>query len=120
MQGMARLVELGEGRYRLEGDLNLHSVAELARSATPLFSAPGAAGPRLELDLAGVTQSSSAAVALMLDWVARARAAGGSLRIENWPEAMMRIARFSNLAELFGLPQAEEPDVERRALCDVP
>ncbi|MBK1647536.1 STAS domain-containing protein [Rhabdochromatium marinum] len=116
---MARLIELGAGRLRLEGELNLQTVPALAREARHLFPGrqsrrakqPAAATP-LELDLSGVTQASSVAVALMLDWLVRARAAGTSLRILNWPPSMIRIARFSNLAELLDLPASGDQTLQ--------
>ncbi|EIC22223.1 STAS domain-containing protein [Thiorhodovibrio frisius] len=107
---MAQLLELGDGRFRLEGELNLHTVANLARESRRLFPRRrDQATPEpalLELDLAGVTQARSAAVALMLDWLARANSRGSQLRIINWPESMVRIAKFSNLAELLEFPKS--------------
>lgn len=109
---MGQLIESGDGRFRLEGELNLQTVADLARESKRLF--PQRRGQRnqppisLELDLAGITQAKSAAVALMLDWLANADSCGYRLRIINWPEPMIRIARFSNLAELLGLPASTD------------
>lgn len=106
---MAQLLELSPGRFRLDGDLTLTEVAALARESRRLFPAEArkraaATGPEVELDLSGVTQTSSAAVALVVDWQARARAAEGRLQLINWPEPMARIARFSNLGDLLGVP----------------
>jgi ABC-type transporter Mla MlaB component len=104
---MAELLELEAGRWRLEGALTLETVAVLTRQSARLFPSrrdrTRHQEAELELDLAGVTQASSAAVALMLDWLARARSVGCQLRIINWPLSMVRIARFSNLAELLEL-----------------
>ena len=107
---MAQLLELGDGRFRLEGELNLQTVAKLARESKRLFPRQrDQAKPEpaiLELDLAGITQARSAAVALMLEWLAHAALLGLQLRIINWPESMVRIAKFSNLAEVLELAQS--------------
>lgn len=104
----ARLVDCGDGRFRLEGELTLRSVATLARESERLFPRPRARltpqPARLELDLSGVVQATSVGLALLLDWQARAQARGGSLRISHWPASLLRIARFSNLSELLELP----------------
>jgi phospholipid transport system transporter-binding protein len=108
---MASLIDLGDGRFRLEGELNLRTVAALARESGRLFprrrartsAQPPALERDFELDLGGVTQANSAAVALMIDWLARAQSVGTHLRISNWPESMVRIARFSNVADLLNL-----------------
>ncbi|WP_408034145.1 STAS domain-containing protein [Thiorhodovibrio winogradskyi] len=130
---VARLIEIDEGRFRIEGELNLKSVATLARESSRLFPGQGRRAQfqikqlqrqhsqreTLELDLSGVTRANSAAVALMLDWTARAQAVGSRLRIRHWPESMLRIARFSNLAELFGLSESTE-DARARFRASAP
>ncbi|MFP4063385.1 MAG: lipid asymmetry maintenance protein MlaB, partial [Halochromatium sp.] len=57
----------------------------------------------IQIDLGGVERSSSAAIALLLDWVAQAGRAGIELRFAHWPEALRRIAIFSNVDGLLGL-----------------
>jgi anti-anti-sigma factor len=90
--------------------LDLHSVAELARESARLFperrEKSQSQAADIVLDLSGVTAPSSAALALMLDWLARARSVGSQMQINHWPESMVRIARFSNLGELLGLAEA--------------
>ncbi len=104
---VAQLVDLGGGRFLLEGELNLRTVAELARKPNPLFIRRRrkllCQWATLELNLAGVTQSTSVGLALMLEWLAQAQSAGSRLTIINWPEPMTRIARFSNIAGLLAL-----------------
>ena len=98
----ARLHELGPGRWRLEGELTLDTVAPLAKEGTRL----AAAGSDCEIDLGGIDQSSSAAVALLLEWQGQVRRAGGRLLLHNAPDALARIAAFSNVDTLLGLQPA--------------
>jgi ABC-type transporter Mla MlaB component len=111
----AKLQALGGGRWHLEGSLTIADVGDLADGPVP--SAP--AGGAVELDLGGVHHSSSAAVALLLEWRQRIGDEGGSLRLLRCPDALVRIATLSNCAALLGLrpvadqktpPVAEAPD----------
>jgi len=82
----------------LAGVLDFDSVVELRPVGRDWLLAAGAATRRL--DLAGVTHSSSAGLALLLDWM---RVAGGvdkTLRIENMPAYMLALARISGLDAL--------------------
>jgi ABC-type transporter Mla MlaB component len=94
----ARLRQLGPGQWCLEGPLTLDQVAVLARQA-----APGAEAPAVTLDLGGVCRSSSAAVALFLEWQATLRARGSELRLVAAPADLCRLAALSNVDGLLGL-----------------
>ncbi|WP_295882624.1 STAS domain-containing protein [uncultured Thiohalocapsa sp.] len=94
----ARLTRVDAGRWRLDGALTLAAVAELA-AALP---AAGEGG-RAELDLAGVSQPSSAGVALLLDWRARLQADGATLVLHNVPRPMLSLAALGNVQALLGL-----------------
>ena len=96
---MAELIETAPGRFRVEGDLNLTTVAALARGGRRL-AAGGGAG---EVDLGGIGQGSSAAVALRVEWTDPVRRAGGTLRFTQCPDALVRIADFSNVDRLLGI-----------------
>jgi phospholipid transport system transporter-binding protein len=97
----AALSECGPGRWRLDGDLALPQVARLAAGPPPA----GDTGS-LELDLAGVGRTSSAAVALMLHWQAGLRACGSRLVLVNAPQSLHRLAALSNVDGLLGLTDA--------------
>ena len=98
----ACLERLAAGRWRLEGGLTLASVGDLIAQGPRL----AADGGDVELDLAGVDNSSSAGVALLLEWLEQIHRVGGKLRLENCPGALVRIAKFSNVDGLLGLGQA--------------
>lgn len=95
----ARLELLDDGRWRVGGSLTLASIGDLLPETERLVAGGGV----VELDLGGVRHSSSAAVALLLEWQSLLHRTGGRLQIENCPEALWRIADFSNVDVLLGL-----------------
>jgi ABC-type transporter Mla MlaB component len=97
----AELSERGPGRWRLDGDLALPQVARLAADPPPAADTNG-----VELDLAGVGRTSSAAVALLLHWQAGLRACGSRLVLINPPRSLYRLAALSNVDGLLGLTDA--------------
>jgi len=95
----ASLERLAAGHWRLDGGLTLASVGDLIAEGPRL----AADGGDVQLDLAGVDKSSSAGVALLLEWLEQVHRVGGKLRLHNSPAALVRIAEFSNVDGLLGL-----------------
>jgi phospholipid transport system transporter-binding protein len=95
----AALKRVAPGRFRVEGDLDLTTVAALARAGRQLAAGAETAPGPVEVDLSGV----SAAIALLLEWLEQAAAGGVRLEFRNWPEALVRIADFSNVDALLGV-----------------
>jgi anti-anti-sigma factor len=94
--------------WRLSGPLTLDRVAALAAEGKRLAAAAEKAAPRsgsadVLVDLAAVTKGSSAGVALLLELQQQVGQAGGQLRWCNVPEALSRIAEFSNVDGLLSL-----------------
>ncbi len=58
------------------------------------------AGRAAVIDLAGVTASDSAGLALLIEWLRVAKAASRSLRFENIPSQLQQLARLSEVEEL--------------------
>lgn len=54
----------------------------------------------LEIDCAGITQSDSAGLAVMLDWMAIMKREGRSLRFANLPQSLLAVASISGVEEL--------------------
>lgn len=79
----------------LSGVLDFDSVVDLQPIGRDWLVGAGASTRRL--DLAGVTHSSSAGLALLLDWLRVAGGAGKNLQIENMPAYMVALARISGL-----------------------
>lgn len=92
------------GRFRVRGALSFSSVGRLERVARPLLGAE----PDALVDLGGVDNANSAALALLLEWVDRARQERRRIRFVGLPAAVLEIAKVSNVADL--LPLAESGD----------
>ena len=83
-------------RSRVRGSLHFTTVREL-------LAAGGAAingGKAAAIDLAGVTASDSAGLALLIEWLSIAKAAGRPLKFENIPTQLQQLARLSEVEEL--------------------
>lgn len=92
----AQLVELGEGRFGVRGDLDFTTVGALLSDGVAAFT-----GCReVVLDLQGVSRSNSAGLALLLEWLDHGRAQGFELRFVNLPDSLVSIARMSNVNTL--------------------
>lgn len=91
-----RLARRDDGVYSVTGPMTFESVPALWRASDGLV--PG--GGNVELDLGGVTRTDSAGLALLVEWMRRARLTGASVRFRNVPEQMMAIAQTSNLEDL--------------------
>lgn len=79
----------------IEGALTLATVPALAGAARD----PLRRGARV-VDLRGVTEVDSSAVALALEWLRQAAEAGNSLRFANLPVAMQNLAKLYGVSEL--------------------
>ena len=54
----------------------------------------------ITIDCAAISQTDSAGLAVLLDWLAEARRAGRSLRYEQLPQGLLGLARISSVDEL--------------------
>lgn len=85
-----------DGAFEVTGALTFQSVPEfLALSANGLRegSAP------VTIDLGGVERVDSAGLALMLEWLRLAHAAGREIRFVNAPEQVRHLIRVNGLTE---------------------
>jgi phospholipid transport system transporter-binding protein len=90
-------LDLLEGeRAAVKGSLDFRTVGELLSVGSEAIDAGRAAF----IDLAGVTHSDSAGLALLLEWMSVARAAKRALRYENVPQQLQQLARLSEVEEL--------------------
>lgn len=90
----------GDGRASLTGLMTFESVPALFRD----LERQEASGAAVEsFDLAGLTAADSAGLALMLEWQARARAAGRGLAVRNAPSGLLRLARLCEAVDLLNL-----------------
>jgi phospholipid transport system transporter-binding protein len=91
-----RIEALGEGRFKVAGPLSFETVKPLLIRSTAEFGAL----PRVEIDLSGVTQSDSAGLALLVQWMRQARAQQQQIRFKNIPSQLLALAQISDLDEL--------------------
>lgn len=91
---------VGSGVYRVTGDLVFATANETLAHGRRLI--PGQRS--LTFDLAGVSRSDSAGLAVLLEWIDVARGAGVALAFTNLPGPLLDIARLSN-AEALLAPQ---------------
>lgn len=82
-----------EGQFRAVGELSFETVPALLQQSQPLF----ASCPQLQIDLSGVSRADSAGLALLIEWVRRARALDQEVSLLNMPEQMRDIVRVSGL-----------------------
>ena len=96
--GDFRLTGTTGGRLAAEGTLTFAS-ARRARQLG-LDAVHGAAQGRLEIDCSRIGASDSAGLAVLLDWLATAKAQGRSLRFTNLPQGLAALGRISEVNEL--------------------
>jgi phospholipid transport system transporter-binding protein len=102
IDGQAAFVEVSTGLYRLEAPLTFATVTGLYH---PGLERIAKAGTELEFDLQGVAASDSAGLALLIDWLAEARARQLALRYRQPPEGLLALARLSEVEPLI-VPEA--------------
>lgn len=84
------------GRARVAGSLHFTTVSALLNAGVEAIKGGRAA----VIDLAGVTASDSAGLALLIEWVSVAKRADRTLRFENIPSQLQQLARLSEVEEL--------------------
>jgi phospholipid transport system transporter-binding protein len=88
------------GTFALSGRMTFQTVPQfLARTDEWL---KGDAGT-VTIDLQGVTLADSAGLALLLEWLQHARAAGREMVFTNIPDQVRDLIRVSGLTQVFGL-----------------
>jgi phospholipid transport system transporter-binding protein len=88
-------VEMRDGRLAVAGPVTLLTVDALVARGDALVR-DGA----LAVDLAGVAEVDSAALALLLHWIRIARTAGRDLPVANAPASLRSLARLYDLEPL--------------------
>jgi phospholipid transport system transporter-binding protein len=86
----------GGGRFEILGELSFQTAATALEKSKAVFSKHSI----IEIDLAGVTRADSAGLALMLEWVNRARNNAHDLRFTNIPAQIISIAEISEVEDM--------------------
>jgi phospholipid transport system transporter-binding protein len=93
----AATFEIQDGeRSRVNGVLHFTTVTSLLHEGSEAI----ANGRAAVIDLAGVKDSDSSGLALLIEWLSIAHAAQRSLRYENIPVQLHQLARLSEVEEL--------------------
>lgn len=82
-----------DGRIEIVGDLTFDTVGELFTRSSDAGRGTG----KTILDLSRVSRTDSAGLALMVEWLRRARRRDGRIEVINMPEQMRSIARMCKL-----------------------
>lgn len=88
----------GEGALQVEGDLTFATVVTLLDDSRELL---GRSTEPLTVDLSAVGRADSAGLALLIEWMRRARAAERTLEFRAMPAQLHSLARASGLDTLF-------------------
>jgi phospholipid transport system transporter-binding protein len=95
--GIATFETLAGDRSRVVGSLEFATVARLLPPGTAAIEGGHAA----VIDLAGVTDSDSSGLALLIEWLSVAKASGHPLRYDNMPAQLHQLAGLSEVEGLF-------------------
>lgn len=82
---------------RVEGPLTLQTVTAALHQSRSVF--PESGSP-LVIDLSGVEESDSAALALLLEWLRQGRRGKREVRYRNLPQRLLQLARISDLEKI--------------------
>jgi phospholipid transport system transporter-binding protein len=91
------LESIASGQYRLSGAVTVANAAALQRQGLSAF---GGERGHFSIDLAAVAPIDSAGLALLIDWLAAAQAAGASLSYLHLPAPARKLARLSEVEAL--------------------
>ena len=96
----SRFIAGSDGVHKISGHMTFETVPDLlAHTAVWVTSGDKA----ITLDLQQVTHVDSAGMALMMEWLRRAKAAGRELQFVNLPEQARNLIRISGLKGAFQL-----------------
>ena len=95
-KGSYELVDLGEGRFALSGDMTFATAEQILRQSEEPFSEH----TRLEIDLSGVERADSAGLALLLEWITWANHSVREIRFLDMPTRVQAIAETTEVEKL--------------------
>lgn len=83
----------GSGRVIVTGSVTFATAGDLLRASEPLFAGQKA----VTVDLGAVTNVDSAGLALLLEWLRRARSDARAVTYTGLPEKLVAIAKLSGV-----------------------
>ena len=90
------LKDLGEGHFALGGEMTFETAERILLASEEPFEQH----TRIEVDLAGITKSDSAGLALLLEWITWANHTVREIRFLSMPERVLAIARTTEVDQL--------------------
>ena len=98
----AKLERRDTRSYGVHGAMTFDSVTDLWQQGDAMFSEHTV----VEIDLAGVTRTDSAGLALLVEWLREAARQGGRIEFLNLPPQMLAIAKVTNLEDVLAGEQS--------------
>lgn len=93
-----KIITNENGSYAIEGELNNQTVPKVSQQLVKLISS--VEGKNITVDLALVSRSDSAGVALLVETMQLAKSANLTLLFSNLPQQMQDIAGLSGLLDI--------------------
>jgi phospholipid transport system transporter-binding protein len=91
------MIVCNEDRCTIEGPVTADNVLSLLAQGAQQLT-----GPRMTVDLSGVTEVDSTALSLLLEWRREAIRNGREVRFRNLPASMTSLAELYGVTELLG------------------
>lgn len=88
--------DLGDGRFSITGSMTFDTAEKILRASEEPFEEHS----QIEIDLSGITDSDSAGLALLLEWVTWANHSVREIRFSAMPEKIIAIARTTEVEQL--------------------
>ena len=90
------LVDQGDGRFAVSGDMSFATANTLLRRSEKLF----ARHQSLAIDLSGVKKTDSAGLALIIEWKSQAAGRQADIQISGVPGTLIAIAKTTEVEDL--------------------
>ncbi|MBT8091768.1 MAG: STAS domain-containing protein [Gammaproteobacteria bacterium] len=87
------LDNLGDGRFALSGEMNFDTAERILRASESPFEDH----TQIDIDLSDVTDSDSAGLALLLEWITWANHTVREIRFHHIPERILAIAKTTEV-----------------------
>ena len=91
------MIVCNEDRCTVQGPVTANNVVSLMAQGAERFT-----GPRVTVDLSGVTEVDSSALSLLLEWRREAVRNGREIRYRNLPGSLKSLADLYGVTELLG------------------
>jgi phospholipid transport system transporter-binding protein len=91
------MIVCNEDRCTVQGPVTTDNVVSLLAEGAERFT-----GPRVTVDLSGVTEVDSSALSLLLEWRRESVRNGREIRYRNLPASLKSLAELYGVTELLG------------------